>query len=364
MPGLEQATVRRSRRRWAIAAIALVAALVGAALVASDRIAELRELYADQGLAGVYYRLKDQVPGAPANVRWDTAEPEQQGFSAPALDALWRQIDRAASQRIPGGAWRAADLRALRSSGRGPQPASRHLGAGKVGHGGAGPPDRPERRAPVARRPGFPLRPAVARGPGEAAITVRQLLAHSSGLDDVNFLRKQSAWKQVYLEQADQRFRQAVTTTPVLYEPGTRYSYSGVGYYVLAYAAAVAFSEDGEHADLKSLLARRIMQPLGIPQHDWIISYRTPTSGMDIGSTRWAAAAPTPRERSRRSASCCWIAANGRTGGSSTRARSTPCCPTWDLRSRESPAWPTRRPASGSGSTPTDSGHRCPAMPR
>ena len=85
-----------------LAAIALAAALAGAGFAIRDRIAALGELFADQGIAGVYYRLKDKVPGAPANVRWESAEPEQQGFRAAALDDLWRRIGRGGAA----GAWR------------------------------------------------------------------------------------------------------------------------------------------------------------------------------------------------------------------------------------------------------------------
>ncbi len=273
MPGLEQASLsRRSGRRWAIAAIALVAALVGVGFVASDRVAALRELYADQGLAGIYYRLKDRFPGAPANVHWDTAEPERQRFRASALDALWRRVDTGGTSAFLvarrgqliferyGPEAGPNQLRVIAALGKSVTAALVLLIALNDEHLSL---DDPASRYVRQWRD----------DPVKQAITVRQLVAHSSGLDDVNFLRKQSAWKQAYLEQPEQRFRQAVTTTPLLYEPGTRYSYSGIGYYVLAYAAAVAFSGNGDHVDLKSLLARRIMQPLGIPQHDWAISY-------------------------------------------------------------------------------------------
>ena len=94
MPDPERAPLsRRNKRRWAVVAIALVASFVGVGFVTRDRVAELGDLLAEQGVAGVYYRLKDRFPNAPANVHWDTAEPEGQGFSASALDALWRRID-------------------------------------------------------------------------------------------------------------------------------------------------------------------------------------------------------------------------------------------------------------------------------
>jgi CubicO group peptidase (beta-lactamase class C family) len=255
-----------------MAAIALVAAFVGAALAARDRVAALGGVLAEEGLAGVYYRLKDRFPGAPANVLFDTAEPARQGFSASALEALWHRIDTGGTSAF--------------LVARGGQLVFERYGPD------AGP-NQCRLLAAMSKSATAALVLLIALGderlslddpaslyvrqwrddPVKRVVTVRQLIAHSSGLDDVNFVEKQSAWKQTYFEQADQRFRLAVTTAPFLFEPGTRYSYSGVGYYVLAYAAAVALSADGDRVDLKSLLTRRIMEPLGIPQHDWAISY-------------------------------------------------------------------------------------------
>jgi CubicO group peptidase (beta-lactamase class C family) len=275
MPRLERASSsRRSRRRSATAAIALLAALVGAGYVARGRVASLGELLAEEGLSGIFYRLKDRLPGAPANVRWETAEPERQGFSASALEALWRRIDTSETSAFL--VARGGQLIFERyAPGAGPNQRRAIAALGKSVTAAlvlliALSDERLALDDPASRYVRQWRDDPVKRG-----ITVRQLVAHSSGLDDVNFLREQSAWKQAYLEQADQRFRYAVMSTPLLFEPGARYSYSGIGYYVLAYAAAVALSGDGDHIDLKSLLARRIMEPLGIPRHDWVISYQT-----------------------------------------------------------------------------------------
>jgi CubicO group peptidase (beta-lactamase class C family) len=207
-------------------------------------------------------------------VRGDTAAPEREGFSAPALEALWQRIDTGGAsaflvarggklifERYGGGAGpnRRLDIAALGKSATAAPVLLIALGDGRLAL------DDPASLYVRQWRD----------DPMKRAITIRQLMAHSSGLDDVNFLREQSAWKRAYLEQADQRFRLAVTATPLLFEPGTRYSYSGIGYYVLAYAAAVALSEHGDRVDLESLLASRIMEPLEIPQHDWVISYGT-----------------------------------------------------------------------------------------
>jgi CubicO group peptidase (beta-lactamase class C family) len=205
-------------------------------------------------------------------VRWETAEPERQGFSAAALEDLWRRIGRGGSSAFL--VARGGQLIFERyGPDAGPNQPRLLSALGKSATAAlvlllALSDERLSLDEPVSRY----VR-QWRDDPVKRAITVRQLIAHSSGLDDVNFLRERSGWKQDYFEHQDQRFRYAVMTAPVLFEPGTRYSYSGVGYYVLAYAAAVAFSENGGKVDLKSLLASRIMEPLGIPRHDWVISY-------------------------------------------------------------------------------------------
>jgi CubicO group peptidase (beta-lactamase class C family) len=111
------------------------------------------------------------------------------------------------------------------------------------------------------------------RDPWKSKITIRQLASHSSGIDDVNFTKVQSGWKDVYLHNPDERFRLALDTAPILFEPGTRHAYSGVGYYVLAYVLGTALKDSADHPDLKSYLRDRIMKPLGIPSNAWGLSY-------------------------------------------------------------------------------------------
>ena len=250
----------------------LLAALLGAGFVARHRVAPLGELLAEEGLAGLYYRLKDRLPGAPANVRWATAEPERQGFSGSALEDLWRRIDTGEASAFL--VARGGNLIFERyGTEAGP---NQRRGIGALGKSVTAALVLLVALSDESLALDDPASRYVRQwreDPVKRSITIRQLVAHSSGLDDVNFFRKQSAWKQAYLEQADQRFHRAVMTTPVLFEPGTRYAYSGIGYYVLAYATAVALSQGDDRVDLRSLLASRIMEPLGVPRHDWTISY-------------------------------------------------------------------------------------------
>jgi CubicO group peptidase (beta-lactamase class C family) len=58
----------------------------------------------------------------------------------------------------------------------------------------------------------------------------------------------------------------------MIFQPGTRGQYSGIGYYALAYAVTKAL-QGAPESDIKTLYSKRIMAPLGIPKKDWSLSY-------------------------------------------------------------------------------------------
>jgi len=118
--------------------------------------------------------------------------------------------------------------------------------------------------------------PALEKDPLRSQIRIRDLLFHQSGLDDVDFAQAEQghvdAWKADYYKHPDKRFEYALFQAPMLFRPGTREQYSGVGYYALAYALTKAL-QGAPEADINILFAKRIMEPLGIPQRDWLLSY-------------------------------------------------------------------------------------------
>jgi CubicO group peptidase (beta-lactamase class C family) len=115
--------------------------------------------------------------------------------------------------------------------------------------------------------------PAWEDDPLKSRITLADLASHTSGLDDVQFREDVTPeWKCTYYLNRDLRFSMALSDTPVIVEPGTRYSYSGIGYYALAYAITASIQSSAE-PDIHQLLNNRIMEPLGIPQEAWRISY-------------------------------------------------------------------------------------------
>jgi CubicO group peptidase (beta-lactamase class C family) len=103
-------------------------------------------------------------------------------------------------------------------------------------------------------------------------IRIRDLASHRSGLDDVDFNNPADGWKRYYFQHPAERFTMAVEQVPVLFPPGTRVSYSGIGYYALAYALTVSLRTSPQ-PDLRTYLRDRIMRPLGIPDADWWLSY-------------------------------------------------------------------------------------------
>jgi CubicO group peptidase (beta-lactamase class C family) len=106
----------------------------------------------------------------------------------------------------------------------------------------------------------------------QSTITIRQLARHTSGLEDVRLSADNRGWRELYSENRDLRFHLALARANSLFDPGTRYSYSGVGYYVLAYALTASLVSTPQ-PDVKSLLTERLMDPLGIPRISWNLSY-------------------------------------------------------------------------------------------
>lgn len=108
------------------------------------------------------------------------------------------------------------------------------------------------------------------------AIRIRHLASHRSGMEDVDFglgMAKQlNGWKQRYFDHPGDRFDLAIDTAAILFPPGTRIGYSGVGYYALAYALGFSVREAPER-EIKTLLRERVFQPLGIPDGNYKLSY-------------------------------------------------------------------------------------------
>lgn len=133
-------------------------------------------------------------------------------------------------------------------------------------------------------------------------ITLRQLGSHTSGLDDAeaNALPhdKLTGWQGDFwkrLPPPRDPFTLARDETPLVYESGTRMSYSNPGIAMLAYAVTAAMKDRPQH-DIRSVLQERIMRPIGVADEDWSVGYgQTFTvDGLPLVAT-WGGAAYTPR---------------------------------------------------------------------
>src|SRR5688572_13188299 len=112
-------------------------------------------------------------------------------------------------------------------------------------------------------------------------ITLRHLGSHTAGLEDAEAddlpHDKLSGWKGDFwkrLEPPRDPFTLSRDLTPVIFEPGERFSYSNPGIAMLTYAVTAAIA-DGSPRDIRSLLRDRIMRPVGAADNEWSVGYNT-----------------------------------------------------------------------------------------
>jgi CubicO group peptidase (beta-lactamase class C family) len=214
--------------------------------------------------------LVRKLTGQP-NIPWVTAAPESRGFDAARLDSL---IERLQSQSthafllVSGGAIVAERY----WQGYGPNTPFGMAAMAKAVTGSMAllvtlSDERTRLDDPVAL-----YYPSWAEDTVKRHITLRQLASHSSGLDDVDFTAAAGGWKQYYYEHPDERFRLALERAPTLFGAGERQQYSGLGYYVLAYALTQSLA-GAPQDDLATLLRVRLFEPIGIPRRAWELSY-------------------------------------------------------------------------------------------
>lgn len=120
--------------------------------------------------------------------------------------------------------------------------------------------------------------------PRHAQITLLDLAFHRSGMENVGFDAGQAGelpdWKQRYYDHPDERFRLALDSAALLFDAGTRYAYSGVGYYVLSYVVSRALQNRSPASDIPSFVAAEVYGPLGLPRSAWSLGYgRSDTVG-------------------------------------------------------------------------------------
>lgn len=117
--------------------------------------------------------------------------------------------------------------------------------------------------------------------PAKSKITIRQLGSHTSGIDDAedNDLPhgqltgwKGDFWKRLPVPRDP--FTLARDEAPMRFAPGASKLYSNPGIAMLAYATTAALvATDSPQKDLRSLIAEKVMKPIGMPAKEWNIGY-------------------------------------------------------------------------------------------
>jgi CubicO group peptidase (beta-lactamase class C family) len=147
--------------------------------------------------------------------------------------------------------------------------------------------------------------------PRKAAVTLRQLGSHTSGLEDAEARSndgksiphdKLTGWKGEFWKGADpphDPFTVARDNAAVLTKPGEKLQYSNPGIAMLTYVVAAAYKGQ-PHADVRTLLRDRIMRPIGVPADEWSVGYgKSYTVDGLPRVAAWGGAAFTPRALAR-----------------------------------------------------------------
>ena len=135
--------------------------------------------------------------------------------------------------------------------------------------------------------------------PKRAAITIRQLALHHSGIEDAEAdgrpHKELTGWKGAFWRREPDPFSIALEQAPVIAKPGSRYIYSNPAYAALAVAITQSF-QTSKTPDIRNLLERRIFQKIQLQTKDWTIGYNeTYTLNKLPLVATWGGAKFTPR---------------------------------------------------------------------
>ncbi len=148
--------------------------------------------------------------------------------------------------------------------------------------------------------------PEWAATTGKKEITIHELAAHTSGLDDAEDddqpHDKLAGWKGDFwkkLPPPNDPFTISRDLAPLLAPPGAREYYSNCGMAMLAYCVTASLRA-APQADLRSLLKQRILDPLGIPASEWSVGYGATMKLGDLPLVpNWGGAAFSPNAAAR-----------------------------------------------------------------
>jgi CubicO group peptidase (beta-lactamase class C family) len=136
--------------------------------------------------------------------------------------------------------------------------------------------------------------------PLRSKISILHLSTHSSGIED-SVPREPGTWKEKFWEYPH-HYEIARDVAPVLFEPGTRFHYSNPGMAMLSYGISAALS-DAPEPDVRALLRKRVMGPLGLGEGEWSIAEYGGGKPVDMGGLKvyanWGGSSYSPDAVSR-----------------------------------------------------------------
>lgn len=113
--------------------------------------------------------------------------------------------------------------------------------------------------------------------PRKSQITVRHLGSHTSGMEDAeadNLPHENlTGWKGDFWKRLDppnDPFTIARDRAGLLFDPGAKLQYSNPGIAMLTYCITAALPE---RKDVRTLLAERLLRPIGISDNEWSMGY-------------------------------------------------------------------------------------------
>jgi CubicO group peptidase (beta-lactamase class C family) len=114
----------------------------------------------------------------------------------------------------------------------------------------------------------------------KSKISIRHLATHTSGLDDANMMvdgkviphSDLPGWMGAFWRKDPDPFSISRDQTPLVFTPGTKYLYSNPGMAMLAYAVTAGIRAT-TYTDIRTILRKKIMEPIGIGEDEWSIGY-------------------------------------------------------------------------------------------
>lgn len=251
-------------------------------------------------LTGFLWWLDEDTP--PLDQSWTVAEPASQGIDPAALEALNHEL----AQRNTDAWLVVRNGKIVHEWYREPS-VNRRFGAASMSKalvGGLGLMLAADRGLLQWDQPASKYVDTWRDEPRRSTVTLWQLANHSSGLahpsepDEAG--DRAALWETRFWERHDDLIRHVERDVPLLFEPGTDYSYSGPGYAILSRALGEAM-RGSAWQDLKRLLDSELMTPLDLHPQSWSIGYDDDAfevDGLNLHAT-WGGAAFTLRATAR-----------------------------------------------------------------